>query len=157
MTLVSTAARGGGSSTTSPGAELDYVEKTSDTTITATTEGTSQAWVTGNSITLDGATSVLVYLYSPIIDTENTASGELRIVLYDGATVLGEIARYRTSAAGDTLRDPLFVVRKLVTPSNGTHQYIGKAYNSAVGNGIVRGAVGGSGTYMPAFVRVTRA
>ena len=156
MTLVSTAARGGGSSTNAPGTELDYVEKTTDTNITATTEATSQAWVTGNSITLDGTTSVLVYLYAPMIDTENTASGELRIILYDGATVLGEVARFRTTAAGDTLREPLFVVRRLVTPSGGAHQYIGKAYNSAAGTGIVRGSVGGTGTYMPAFVRVTR-
>lgn len=148
---------GGGGSGSGSGTELDYVESTAATTITATTDATAQAFVTGNSITLDGSTSVVVTLFAYAIDTPNIASGALTVVLYDGATDLGQIALFRTTAAADTLRMPLYAVRKLTNPSAGAHQYIGKAFISAAGTGVVRGGAGGAGVAFPAFIRVVRA
>lgn len=148
---------GGGTGGSGAGTELDYVEQTAATNITVTTDATATAWVTGNSITLDGSTSILVTLFAPAIDTPNIASGQLTVVLYDGATDLGQMAIFRTTAAADTLRGPLYVVRKIVNPSAGAHQYIGKAFISAAGTGVVRGGAGGAAVLLPAFIRVTRA
>lgn len=147
---------GGGGGSSGAATELDYVEITAPVNITATTAATAQAWVTGNAITLDGATNVLVWLYACTVDTPNAANEQLLVVLYDGATQIAEVAIYKTTAAADTLRSPLLVVRKIAAPAAGAHQYIGKAFVGS-GTGVIRAGAGGAATQAPGFIRVTRA
>jgi hypothetical protein len=43
-----------------PGFELDYVERTTPLTVTATTAATAQTFIDGNAVTYDGSTRIKV-------------------------------------------------------------------------------------------------
>jgi len=138
-----------------PGGELDYVEKTSNTSITATTEGTANTIVTSNAITFDGA-PVIMEFYSQGVQTQLVASSDITILLRDdtAATVLGDIAYHATPAAA-TNYHPVYVRRRF-TPAAGSRTYSIRAF-VAGGTGTVLGGAGGTGNAsMPAFIRFTK-
>lgn len=143
-------------STNLAGSELDYVEKTSDTSITATSGATANTIVTGAAVSYDGSTVVLIEFQADGANPDTGAAGRLLdIVLYDGSTELGILARVRTTGSGgNIMASPVRGARR-VTPSNGSHTYSVRAYVSA-GTGSVYGGSGAAGNHMPCFMRITR-
>lgn len=136
------------------GKELDYVEKTSNTSVTATSEGTANTVVTGASIALDGSTVILVEFSAYAARPDTGAVGRaITIILTDGGTVLGSLAEIDAVAAQAQVL-PVRGARRL-TPSNGSHTYDVRAFVSA-GTGVVYGGAGGSGAAVPCFMRITR-
>lgn len=134
--------------------ELDYVEFTGSTNVTATTEGTAATIVSGTSISLNGSTSVVVEYFCPQSKPGSVANGQLIYLLLDGSTALGQYG-IQTSPAANADYMPVFLARRLATPSNASHQYIVKAYVTS-GTGVVAGGAGGTGVNVPGFIRVTR-
>jgi hypothetical protein len=133
--------------------ELDYVQITSAVSLTATTEGTAHTCITGTSQAYE-AVPTLIEVSSPHIGTPADAAGRAVIVLlYDGATLLGRIGTFITPVAAETR----FAFRGAyrLTPTAATHQYIIKAYVTG-GTGSFAAGAGGSGTNLPAFLRITR-
>lgn len=136
------------------GKQLDYVEKTTNSSITATTEGTADTIVTGASVAYDGATEILVEFQAYSARPDSGAAGRnLDIILTDGGTSLGIIAELTTPAAA-AMQFPLRAARKL-TPSAASHTYDIRAFVN-VGTGIVYSGAGGAGAGMPMFMRITR-
>jgi hypothetical protein len=135
----------------SPGAELDYVEFTSQVTITATSEGTSQTVVTGTSQTY-AAVPTIVEFFSPFVQSGNFTTFCI-VLLYDGATVLGRLSRTDVINGDGTS----MLCRYRLTPTAATHQYIVKAYIDAGTQANILGGSGGSAAYLPGYIRVTRA
>lgn len=127
-----------------PGYEFDYVEKTTNTSITATTEGTAQTVLTSNAITLDGSTIVMIefWAYASIKGTSDTF-----IILVEDSTVLG-----MTYTAAAAPIGPTHMLRRR-TPSAASHTYYAKAYVDA-GTGTVAAGAGGAGNGLPCFLRV---
>src|ERR1044071_10122291 len=70
-----------------PGDELDYVERTTNLTVTATSDATAQSFIDCNALTFDGSTKVKIEFYAPI--GEALAGQDLIVVLYDGGSSLG--------------------------------------------------------------------
>ena len=136
-----------------PGHEFDYVEKTSDTSITATSAATANTIVTGNAVTYDGSTPVIIEFFTPAINTEPTGGSLCFVVLYDG-TGIGTLAIQRTPASAND--DKAAYVRRRLTPSAASHTYSIRAYVSAGTSNVSAGA-GGVGVTMPAFIRITKA
>jgi hypothetical protein len=128
---------------------LAYAEATTVATITATSEATAQAVVTAPAITLDGATVILVE-FSAYAAAPPTGGPSMAIVLFDGATPLGQLAYLQN--AGYV---PIRVARRL-TPAAATHTYSIRAWVSS-GSGTIHGGAGGSNVPMPAFIRIARA
>lgn len=145
----------GGSTSDLAGKELDYVQITSPATITATTEATSQAVVTGSAVTYDGSTIIEIEFYSQYGEVEDASGASLIVLLYDGATVLGRLATI-TNVAAAALRVPLCLKRR-ITPSAASHTYSIKAYSTvATANAAISAGAGGTGAALPAFLRITR-
>lgn len=137
-----------------PGHEFDYVQKTSDTSITATTGATANTVVTANAVTYDGSTVILIEFFTDSLVADNTAAARLiDVVLYDGSTELGIIGRQRTAAAANNASTCHAVYR--LTPSAASHTYSVRAYVSA-GTGTVAGGNGTAGNHMPCFIRQTK-
>ena len=137
-----------------PGFELDYVQITSSVSITATTAATATTCITGNAVTYDGSTRICIEVYSPAVQTGATSASTVNIVLYDGSTevgVIGEVARGTGSTDNCTL-----CARVYLTPSAAAHTYSVRAYRGT-SNGTFQAGAGGAGTYMPAYLRITKA
>jgi hypothetical protein len=138
-----------------PGYELDYVEKTSSTNITATTEGTADTIVTGSAVAYDGSTIVLIEFFSPSVRpaTDAVADRTVSVTLYDGASSIGIWGQTVTPAQNDDNKP--FLLQRRLTPSAATHTYSVRAYVTG-GTGTVSGGAGGAAAAMPAFIRITK-
>jgi hypothetical protein len=133
-------ASGGGGIT-----EHDYVEVTSNLTVTPTSDATAAAFITGNAVAYDGSTRVKIEFQ--MLKAETTVN--LICNLYDGSTDLGRITN--TGVSGG----PVYGVRYL-TPSAATHTYSIRVWKSS-GTSTAYAGAGGVGTALPAFMRITDA
>lgn len=139
----------GGAASRDIGYEFDYKETNSaDINITATTAATADTIVTGNGFTADGNTAVWVEFYCASADTPSATS--LLFVLYESGTLINASWGQATSVSG-VHRWPIYLRRKL-TPAAGTRTYSARAWVVS-GTGVIRA----SATYMPAYIRVTKA
>ena len=77
------------------GYELDYVQKTTDTTISATSEATATTVVTANAVSFDGSTRVAIEFFSPYVAPGATGGSSIVICLYDGSSSVGFLATTR--------------------------------------------------------------
>lgn len=139
------------------GAELDYVAITSPVTVSATAEASATTLITGSSVAYDGSTAVIIEAWFPYIAAPAVAGGLVALVLYDGASSIGQFGML-LNPAGAALRAPFSAKRRL-TPSAASHTYSIRAFRDASGTGTAtaHAAAGGSTVHMPAFMRITRA
>lgn len=137
--------------------ELDYVPITTGVNITATTEATATTIVTGSAVSYDGSTIVMIEFFSPEATPNASDNSFIRFVLYDGSSSIGYfgISFNPKLAGGSSIRMPVKLERRL-TPSNASHTYSVRAYVDT-GTGTVAAGAGGTATYVPAFIRITRA
>jgi hypothetical protein len=142
-----------------PGVEIDYVEKTSDTSVTGTTEGAATTVVTGNAVTYDGRTPVWIEFFAPFAEADDQYDNDfVNFVLTDGGTVVGRIASHihhdKSTASTTGSRTPIKTGLR-ITPSAASHTYDVRAW-AASGAATVKGdAAAGAGTWTPAYIRIT--
>ncbi len=134
------------------GSELDYVERTSNLTVTHTTAATADTIITGSSVSYDGSTRICIEFFC--YAAEMTGANALLISLWDGSTELGRWALIENAATGSfaAAQSP----KRFLTPSNASHSYLVKAWKTG-GTGIIYAGAGGTDTPLPAFLRITRA
>lgn len=132
-----------------PGQELDYGQITADPAgITATTEGTAQAVISGNSVYYDGS-RVKMSFFVPKLSA--SASLTVTYVVYRDSTVVGQVFG---GTINTTLQGTDFEI--FDTPPTGAHTYAVKAFVST-GTLTVNAGAGGSGNLVPGWLRVTKA
>lgn len=136
-----------------PGYELDYVEVTSSPTATATSEATASTIITGSAVTYDGSTIVLIEMFCPWV--QNPVGVDLFVVLYDGSSSIGKISLGNSPDATNFIRPNAFNASRRLTPSAAAHTYSMRAYVTS-GTATFGCGAGGSGNYMPAFLRITK-
>lgn len=135
----------------SAGGEKDYVEKTSNTSITATTEGTANTIVTGASVSYDGSTAVMIEFFAPAINSAGGSGNSIVICLYEDGSSVGQLGTVFNNGA-TALQVPVFTARRR-TPSNGSHTYSIRAFVNT-GTGTVSAGAGGSGASFPCYMRI---
>lgn len=133
--------------------ELDYVEITSNVDVTHT-EASADTILTGNQITLDGATRIQVEFYAQVIEIPS-GYYDFNLGLYDNGTLTRLLVGmfHNTSNALDVTGYGLCYL----TPSSGDHTYSIRAYRSSGSSGtaIVAAGDGVGDDFPPAFYRVT--
>lgn len=137
------------------GAELDYVEVTTLVSITATAEGSANTVVTGSAVAYDGSTAIVIEFFAPRCLPTGTAGAYQEIYLYDGSSSIGRLAIEGNGTTGPNSIYRSVLLRRRLTPSNATHTYSVRATVSA-GTGDLGGGAGGTGNYMPGYIRITR-
>lgn len=147
-------ARGDGTWATTSGQELDYAQITAPVSITALSFATATTLITGNAVTCDGSTAVLIEVFTPHLSTAGSG-GAVFLNIWDGSTDLGIIAKLN-SVSGGVAESPIRSVRKL-TPSAASHTFsVRGTMNSGTGT-FGAGAGGTGGTELPALLRITKA
>lgn len=136
-----------------PGYELDYVETSANPSITHTTEATADVIVTSNAVTFDG-TACWFEFYNPACSSPNGAF--MLILLFDNtASTSASIGRLANITNATSQNRECFARRKL-TPSAGSRTYSVRAI-VASGSGAITNGAGGAATYMPGYLRITKA
>lgn len=136
------------------GQELDYVEITSNVSVTGS-EGAETVVVTGNPVTYDGQTTVLIEFFAPTLLPAASASAALRLYLFDGSTNLGRLGDTTTPSATAERVGPVVGKRRL-TPSAGSHTYSIRAATTTGTGTVGAGAGGAAANFLAAFLRITR-
>jgi hypothetical protein len=131
--------------------ELDYVQKTTNTTLSATSAATANTIVTGNAVAFDGSTAAEIVFSCPTTDRSGGAT-LIALWLYDGSSEVGALYY---SVAATTARVGIYASYRL-TPSNASHTYSIRGSVNASSADINAGAAG-SGNFMPCYIRILRA
>lgn len=132
--------------------ELDYVERTTQLSVTATSASTAEAWITGNAIYVDGMTKIKIEAWAYLLDI--TVSNQVLWELYDDSTDLGRMGLWGTTSGTLSPGTPYGV--RILTPGAGNHRYSIRAWKTG-GTANFYAGTGGSNTALPAWYRVTRA
>jgi hypothetical protein len=129
--------------------DIDYVEKTTDVSITQVTPGTAVTVIKSNAKTYDGSRIYIDFFSASIT---STVGNHIWIDVYRDSTLLGELGYYLTPST--TEQSKSFQVSDV--PSAGTHTYTLKAYVG--GQATVRGAPDtADGLHLlPMHLRITR-
>jgi len=136
------------------GWEYDYVERTTNVTVSATTGAGATTVLTGNSVTYT-AVPILIEVF--LAQVQPAADDSITVVIYDGSTELGIIgssSSVGSTTSTDTLIVPFYASWRL-TPTAASHQYGVRAYRGS-SNGTVVAGSGAAGASMPSFIRVTK-
>lgn len=130
--------------------ELDYVERTTQMDVTATTFATAQTFITSNSITVDGSTKIAIEGHMPYVlpATDKT----IYATLWEDSSDLGIVASGKRQTGDQYAQYYFYRVR---TPAAGSHTYYIKGLTDS-GTGHLGAGAGGSGTYAPAYLRLSR-
>jgi hypothetical protein len=133
---------------------LAYAERTTGLAVSAAqTEASPVTVVNGTAVTYDGSTTVEVTFFAPAVAPAAATAAAIQFWLYQDGVSQGRLGYVQTPSAGNVIQ-PVQVTRRL-TPSAGSHTHaIGAAAVTADGN--LYCGTGGTGQYVPAFIRVTR-
>lgn len=131
--------------------ELDYAEITSVASVTATDEATPQTIITGNAVSYDGSTIVMVDFFAPYAHLDNSAH-TLYVALWDESAIVARL--FLVGSTGDF--SPVRAGYRF-TPSAGAHTYRIRAHTAAATPQIGAGAASGANSYVPAFMRIVTA
>lgn len=146
-----------------PAGNLDgWVFRKTNLTVTAVGHAdSSNVLLQGNTITLDGLTSILVEVYVPCIEINSGALNQAcGIELYDGSTDKGTMAYTVGNINGQTaqlLNGGIHAIVPL-TPAAGTHTYKVCAWRNINSDTVIVFAntfVDGTGNFGPAAYRIT--
>lgn len=131
--------------------EVNYTAFTGDVSITATTVGTAQDIVSSGAIVYE-AVPHLIEFYCPAFAF---AAANCFVIIKDGSTVIGTMAR--TGTSGVTY--PLYAAYR-VTPTAASHTYKVAGWLSGAGTAVFNAGTGGtagdSTTDLAGFIRVFR-
>lgn len=134
--------------------EIVYTEKTSNTNITATTEGTATTIITASAFIADGVSAYVIDFFCEFLQLA-AASNTTKLWLYQDGSSIGQMGTHRFGSVPDVDGWSVFVSRRLV-PTAASHTYSIRGSVDS-GTAIVTAGAGGSATAMPAFIRITRA
>lgn len=134
-------------------AELDYVQITSPVTITGANEAGATTVVTGNPVTYDGSTEIILEFYCPYL-AFGTSTTSILAWLYDGSTSIGAMGAMSGTAATEGIP---FYARAKITPSAGSHTYGVRMSRDSGSASTANASAGGAGVYYPTFIRISRA
>lgn len=144
--------KGDGTWAVPPSADLAYVERITNITINTITEAAPTVILTCPSITLDGATKILIEMRAPCIAWGGSAvaggislweDGVDRGRIFDGTIVGGVAGSFPFAAARE------------FTPAAGAHVYTTRGWAGGT-NMIIQAGAGGVGTPLPMFMRIRR-
>jgi hypothetical protein len=128
-----------------------YTEFTADVATTATTVAGATQIVSAGAVTYENVPHIIEF-YCPVVVTG--ATGGSNIILRDGSTVLGTIARLGASTTA------VVKAERIITPTAASHTYNIAAWHNSAGTDTYNAGTGGTAgdatTDLPGFIRVTR-
>ncbi len=133
--------------------EIVYTELTVQRTVSSTAETTADGIIQCPMTTFDGS-PILIEAFLPAIATPIATGAVLFLWLYQDGLSIGRLGSFVNPAATQFIV-PGMVSRRM-TPTAGNHAYtLGATVSGSTGT--IFASVGGVGTYLPGYLRITRA
>lgn len=126
--------------------ELDYVQITAPVTISATSAATAGAVLTGNAVTYDGSTTVMIHVFASRARTAAGSGSGIFCELYDGSTRVDRMGWLQQ----DNVTAVTWSLFYRLTPSAGSHTFSARCWRQ-VANGTF-----GPDSGERSFMRITR-
>lgn len=134
-----------------PGFQFGYDQITAPVTIVSTTESAGTVIIACGAHTFDGG-AVICQFFAP--DSPTGSAGSFIVSLFEASAQLGRLYNYASNIVG-TVQIGLNGWFRF-TPSAGSHTYTITASASQANVNLITAGVGGTGAYVPAFVRFTK-
>ena len=135
-----------------PGYQIGYDQITATVNVTSTTEASGTTIIGGSAYTFDGGL-IMAEFFTPWAIAPSVAGG-LVVSLFEGST---EIAKIGELSGSGTQPATAFCARYPFTPSAGSHTYTVTAFvSSTSGTPRISAGAGGTATFSPAFLRLTK-
>jgi hypothetical protein len=134
--------------------QLAYTEINTQKTVTATVEGAADSVIAGPALSYDGTTAVLIEAFLPAVLPPAVGGAYIVLILYQDGLPIGRLGGVGNPATGQMIQ-PVLMARRM-TPTAGSHNFTLGAIVSG-GTGTCLTGNGGSGQYLPGYLRVSRA
>lgn len=144
----------GGSSGGSAGREIGYDQITASVTAATSTEASGTTVITCAARVFDGG-AVVANFSAPFLQPPQVAAGDtITVCLFEGATQIGRLCVAQNNAAAATAYPCAGSIR--FTPTAASHTYTVTCFWGAHAGGAVGAGAGGTGAYVPAYIRFTK-
>jgi len=139
-----------------PGFVWSYTQITANANVTDTSEATATGLITTGSVTYDG-NPVLVEFFCASVLTDTAAAGDtVTVTLFEGSTQITRLGVHKTIVTATPNNDSLYCAYRF-TPTAAAHTYKLCAFTtSTTGTPTLTAGAGGTNTYSPAFLRITK-
>lgn len=125
-----------------PGYQFDLKTQTSDVAFSGTSAATAGTLITGNAVTYDGTTTILIEAYGSV----NVGANFAAVNVWEDSTDLA--AGWQGTAGATTTCYALYIR----TPSAGSHTYTMKGWNTAAATATLKAGT----SWNTAFLRITK-
>lgn len=139
-----------------PGFEIGYAQITANANITDTAQSTATQLIPGGPYTFDGG-AVIATFFTPAVSMDTGAVSDVVVIsLFEGATQIGVLARIRSVTTTTPNNLPVLAQYRF-TPTAGAHTYkLTASVTSTTGTPFIAASSGGTGAFLPAFLRFTK-
>lgn len=131
--------------------EISYTERTTDVSITATTEAGATTILTAAAFTANGTDAYEISCFGSRLQLPGAGLTTTLWLYLDGASV-GQIGYYHGNAG-----DAVVTVSRRLVPASGSRTFSLRGSNSTGATSTFYAGTGGSGLFVPAFIRITKA
>ncbi len=141
-----------------PLTEYDYVERTTNLTVTGTGSGSPTTAITGNSVSYDGSTRIKIEAFFVLAECSGSTTTDVGIIiaLKEDSTLIG-ICSYNEFVRGSGFGGAPQYGCRYRTPAAGSHTYTIVAWKSGTTTAVLYCGDGVTSNYDPGFLRVTKA
>lgn len=138
-----------------PGYEIGYDQITSPVGVTSTTESSGTTVISCAAHTFDGS-PVYAHFFCPYLQAFGNSNSTLTVSLFESSTQIGRLlVHINSNGAVQTTFEANGWLR--FTPSSGSHTYTVTAFYAAASTTGIGAGAGGTGAYVPAFIRFIKA
>lgn len=135
--------------------ELAYVEVTASVNVASGAPATPDTIISDVARVYE-AKPIIVEFFAPVLTPAAAANAQCVIALWQDAAAIGLLGQFKNpNVASSNIQTAVYLRRRL-TPAAGSHTYSIRGY-VAGGTTSIGAGVGGSGAYMPMFLRIARA
>jgi hypothetical protein len=132
--------------------ELDYVAYTAPVAASAATQAGANTVVTGNAVTYDGSTKVMIEYWAPY--AYSGLNGTLYVDLWMDGSLLATLYQ-AGSSSHPAMYYGAILARCQRTPSAGSHTFTIKAWRITI-DGSLGGGNGSPSDFVPGYMRITK-
>ena len=154
MPIISGGSGGSVTPSTLAGFEIGYDQITGDVAVSSSTEAAGTTIISAAAHTFDGS-PVLATFFAALCQLGAEVNLNVFVCLFEGATEIGKLCYAQNPTATGTFSCPMMGTLRF-TPTAASHTYTVTGVKGGAANPVIKCGAGGTGAFVPAFIRFTK-